>query len=185
MRVFYAIEFSNEIKNYLSALQDEVRKYSTAGNFTLKENFHLTLRFIGEQSESQVEKLKLTLREAAAQTKPFELNISKTGYFHKGSKKIVWAGLRESRELDGLYCCLESMLLKLGYTNEERGYNPHITLVREARIENIDEIQASLKFRDQSMKIRAISLMESKRINNKLCYVPVERADLNEIQVPE
>ncbi|HEX2924913.1 MAG TPA: RNA 2',3'-cyclic phosphodiesterase, partial [Ruminiclostridium sp.] len=95
MRVFFAIEFDEDIKSYFSEIQEKVRKYCLSGNFTLKENFHLTLRFMGEQSEGQIEKLKEVLRDAA-ETHSFELKLEKMGSFRKGNRSIIWLGLSKS-----------------------------------------------------------------------------------------
>lgn len=182
MRVFFAIEFDRDVKNYLQHVQEEVRKFSSSGNFTLKDNFHLTLRFIGEQDETQTEQLKLALIEAAKNTKPFELYLNKVGSFNKGNKKIIWAGLQKSIELDGLYTKLESTLISEGYPREDRGYNPHITLAREVKIDNPGVLIQNVKVENLIIKVKSISLMESKRIDNRLCYVPLERAELQTIE---
>ncbi|HOA81090.1 MAG TPA: 2'-5' RNA ligase family protein [Defluviitaleaceae bacterium] len=58
MRVFIAIDFNNRLKDYLKEKQDELRKYCTKGNFTHKENFHLTIVFIGEVNEGEIIKIK-------------------------------------------------------------------------------------------------------------------------------
>ena len=54
MRIFIAIEFSNKIKNILHNIQEIVKENSISGKFTDKDNFHLTIRFIGEITEVQL-----------------------------------------------------------------------------------------------------------------------------------
>jgi 2'-5' RNA ligase len=178
MRVFFAIEFEEDIKEHLFFLQQEIMKYCSGGNFSHKENFHLTLRFIGEQNPGQVEKLIKTLHIAASGTHCFQLKIDRLGSFSKGSKKIIWTGLENSNELQQLYQRLEAVLEKEGYPIEGRGYNPHITLVREARLtENVpgfDKIQLG----KLAVKVSSISLMESKRVNDKLTYTAINKAEL-------
>jgi 2'-5' RNA ligase len=178
MRVFFAIEFEEEIKERLYSLQQEIKKYCSGGNFSHKENFHLTLRFIGEQNPGQVEKLRRALRTAAAGTPCFQLQIDRLGAFSKGNKKIIWTGLEENNELQKLYCRLEAALEREGYFCEGRSYSPHITLVRETRpAENapgIDKIQLD----KSAVKVSSISLMESKRVNDRLTYTAIDKAGL-------
>jgi len=59
MRLFIAINFSSETKKQLMALCDELRKTSIQGRFSLQENLHLTLAFIGEYSSKQVSTINL------------------------------------------------------------------------------------------------------------------------------
>ncbi len=177
MRVFFAIEFNNEEKDFIHSIQQDVKRLCSGGNFTHKENFHLTLRFLGEQTSSQVKELKNILRLAAHETMGFELRLNKLGAFNKGNKKIIWAGIEKSAELQHLYVSLESLLEAAGYPREEREYSPHITLVREARIQE-NFLHDSMRFEKLSIKVNSISLMESTRIDNKLTYLAVDRTEL-------
>lgn len=178
MRVFFAIEFNNGIKDYLFSLQQDMRKYCIGGNFSLRENFHLTLRFIGEQNLRQVEILKNVLKEVAAATSQFELRLDNTGSFNKGNKKIIWAGLDRSIELQHLYQRLEISLEKNGFQKEDRAYSPHITLAREVRIVEAAVDIAKTSISSPTIMVNSISLMESARINNKLTYTALYRAEL-------
>ncbi len=178
MRVFFAVEFEEEIKERLYSLQQEIKKYCSGGNFTHKENFHLTLRFIGEQNPGQVEKLIRVLHMAAAGTNSFQLKFDRLGAFSKGNRKIIWTGLEKSYELQQLYHRLEAALGKEGYPGEGRNYSPHITLVRETRLaEDIPDID-KIRFGKLAVKVNSISLMESKRVNDKLTYTAVDKAGL-------
>ncbi|HEY5584885.1 MAG TPA: RNA 2',3'-cyclic phosphodiesterase [Ruminiclostridium sp.] len=177
MKVFFAIEFEEEVKEYLFSIKEDIKQHCTAGNFTLKENFHLTLRFIGEQSQSQTEQLIAALKETAANMPTFELMLNKLGKFDKRNRKIIWVGLQKSQEVEALYSKLESVLAKHGYQKEDRNFSPHITLAREVRLEGFEEMANKEVVNNLAIKARAISLMESKRIDNKLCYMPIERVE--------
>ncbi|MHB8063270.1 MAG: RNA 2',3'-cyclic phosphodiesterase [Ruminiclostridium sp.] len=177
MRVFFAIEFEEELKEYLFTIQKDIRQHCMAGNFTLKENFHLTLRFIGEQSQSQTEQLKKALKEAAVNMQEFELMLNRVGKFDKGNRKILWVGLQKSQELKALYGQLESVLVKHGYKKEDRDFNSHITLAREVKIDDYEELANKIVVDNLAIKVKSISLMESKRIDNKLCYLPIVREE--------
>jgi len=47
MRLFVAINFNNETRAQLVSLRDELHSRSKRGHFSLDENLHLTLVFIG------------------------------------------------------------------------------------------------------------------------------------------
>ncbi|OPX43475.1 2'-5'-RNA ligase [Ruminiclostridium hungatei] len=175
MRVFFAIELEEEIKDYLFSMQQKLRKICNGGNFTHKDNFHLTLRFMGEQSEEQLLSLKNALTAAASEAQSFELRLWGLGAFNKGSKKIIWTGLEKSKELQGLYQSLETALEQEGYPREERSYSPHITLARETRLESGFLETGIIPVERLSVRVASISLMESARVNNRLCYQAVHK----------
>lgn len=176
MRVFFAIELDYGIKDYLSEIQNEVKSHCISGKFSYKENFHLTLRFIGEQNVQQVENLKQVLKDVAGSSE-FELRLDKLGSFRKGNRSIIWVGLKESLQLQKLYNNMENSLSQKGYEKEDRSYNPHITLAREVKIEHFSFVEKT-EIEKLTFKVKAISLMESKRVNDKLAYVSLERAEL-------
>jgi 2'-5' RNA ligase len=176
MRVFFAIELDDGIKDYLSKIQHKVKSHCISGNFTFKENFHLTLRFIGEQNIQQVENLKEVLKDVAGISE-FGLRLDKLGSFKKGNRSIIWAGLEKSLHLQELYNNMENSLAQIGYQKEERSYNPHITLAREVKMENFGFMEKT-EIEKLTVRVKSISLMESKRIDDKLAYIPLERAEL-------
>ena len=53
MRLFIAINLSDAMKKALSAAQDEMYGKGVRGNFTPRENMHLTLAFIGEYPDKE------------------------------------------------------------------------------------------------------------------------------------
>ncbi len=179
MRVFIAIEFTDDIKQFLWEKQQEVKKYCTKGNFTYKENFHLTLRFIGEVEQKELLKLRAAIDEAASSESPFELVLEKLGQFPRGSRRILWIGLKHSGKLQQLYQTLENTLERQGYEKEERGYNAHITLGREVQVENLEVLDKDVVIEPQVLFVKGISLMESARVEGRLTYRPIYTASFS------
>ena len=92
MRLFTAICFDDETKNTLFAAGKEAES-SAKGNFSAKENLHLTLVFIGETERAEEIKSAISKIEFPA----FDFKISGTGFFEKG---IFWAGTEENENLN-------------------------------------------------------------------------------------
>ena len=55
LRTFIAIELEEETKAQLAEVQAEAEKLCRRGNYTPKENFHLTLHFLGEVQEEDLD----------------------------------------------------------------------------------------------------------------------------------
>lgn len=179
MRTFIAIELEEEVKDHLAEVQAETQKLCRKGNFTPKENFHLTLHFLGEVEEGDLEYLQDAMYETARRNRPFTLTLEKIGFFPRGNKGILWAGLEKSTHLQRLFSTLEKSLEQQGFARERKGLSPHITLGREVEPHrSFLEVQKSVRVEPMKLAVKSISLMESVRKGPKLVYVPLFRQDL-------
>ncbi|AFS78218.1 2'-5' RNA ligase [Gottschalkia acidurici 9a] len=173
-RVFVAIEFPEDIKNYLSKIQKSIIEESEKGNFTTKENLHLTLKFIGEVNESDLEKIKICIDKVALEQNNFQLYFNELGQFPRGNKSIVWVGLESNEILNELYSKLEITLEEIGITREERNFKPHITIGRQVIFnKKFNQIVEQINIDKLSIPVDKISLMESTRVNGELKYIPI------------
>lgn len=97
MRLFIAINFNNDTLSQLFALRDELQSKSERGRFSLPENLHLTLAFLGECDGKQTAAVKSVID--AVSFEPFDISVDSVGRFKRDSGDIWWAGLRESNHL--------------------------------------------------------------------------------------
>ncbi len=171
IRVFFAIEFNDEVKKYIFDRQKIVREISKKGNFTLKKNIHLTLKFIGEVNSNEMNTLKKAVDVVANQNAAFKIVMDKAGKFDRGNQSIVWIGIERNSRLEKINNDLEQVLSQWGYEKENRKFKPHITVGRQVVFkeqESLSHIQVS-----KAAVINKISLMESKRVDGVLTYVPL------------
>ena len=179
MRTFIAIELEEEVKDHLANIQTETQKLCRKGNYTPKDNFHLTLHFLGEIEEDDIEYLQDAMYETARRNRPFTLTLDKIGFFPRGNKGIMWAGLEKSTHLQRLFSTLEKSLEQQGFARERKGLSPHITLGREVEPHrSFMDVQKGVKVEPVKIAVRSISLMESARKGPKLVYVPLFRMEL-------
>jgi 2'-5' RNA ligase len=173
MRLFIAVIFSDEIKNRLLKIQEQLRSQSSRGNFTRPENLHLTLAFLGETPETQLEKLYDILEDI--QSSPFSIPFNRTGCFTHSGKELWWIGAAKDSSglplLKAIHEQLLSRLLKEGFPADTRPFNAHITLGREIKhakpiLLNCPEITA---------QVDHISLMKSEHLRTGLIYTELKR----------
>ena len=171
MRLFTAICFDDETKNALFSAGKEAEKLSS-GNFTKKENLHLTLVFIGETDrKDDIEKAISKIDFPS-----FDFKISGTGTFEKG---IFWAGISENEKLKNLYKTVFEKLRKIGFEPEEREFVPHITLARKFRPKEDFSFFETEKFLpEKPIRAKRISLMKSERIGGELKYTEIYYKEL-------
>lgn len=180
MRVFIAIELENILKEYIFQKQQIIKTNSIKGNFSRRENFHLTLRFIGEANREEIESFKKAINETAKAVSIFKMKLGELGYFPRKSKKIIWLGISQGQKsLQQVFNILEMKLENEGFKREARGLKPHITLAREVILNtDFNLLSRQVQIENKEINVKKISLMESTRIDGKLTYIPIYTKDI-------
>ena len=81
MRLFISINFTEDILEMLYDLREELRRQAVSGNFSRKDNFHLTLAFLGEVPESKIPNIRRAMETSVINS--FLLEIYNIGKFKK------------------------------------------------------------------------------------------------------
>ena len=100
------------------------------------QQFHLTVQFMGELTDAQVEELKRLVTPHAEAHKSFTLSLGELGWFPRA--KVVWCGVRgEMEPLQELYGAVSKALAPLGASqfNYDQ-FRPHITLGRLREVDS-------------------------------------------------
>jgi RNA 2',3'-cyclic 3'-phosphodiesterase len=129
LRLFVAIDIEDALRERIARFLEGVRGFAPEARWVRAESLHITLKFIGEQSEEEVAKIKQALQKIRAQ----EVKLSLRGYgFFPGARRprIFWIGVQAGEELAALAGEIDVALSALGIPKEEHSYNPHITLAR-------------------------------------------------------
>jgi 2'-5' RNA ligase len=166
MRLFIAINFGEETRSRLLALRDELQSKSKRGRYSLPENFHLTLAFLGECDAKQTAAVKAAMDTIAFE--PLSVSIERIGRFRRDGGDIWWAGVKPDKPLINLHGSLTDRLIDTGFVLEKRKYSPHITLGRE--VETDAEPWQIPPFGEN---ICCMELMKSERAGGKLTYTPI------------
>lgn len=179
MRLFTAIMFTEEIKESLYKTIHDLKDIAISGNFTLKENLHLTLNFIGETD--QVQAVMLAMQQAVAKVNAgkFQLTIEGLGKFKRREGDIYWVGIAKEPFLWQIQHEMASELRKAGFVIEGREFKPHITLGRKVMVDKNFKLHDFEKgFEPSAMDVTKVSLMKSERIQGKLTYTEIYHVDL-------
>jgi 2'-5' RNA ligase len=178
MRLFTAIMLNEEVKDYLTAAILELKAKAVKGNFTHRENLHLTLVFLGELGQDKLEPIKSAMNRVKGE--PFRLSFSGFGKFKRNGGDIHWAGVDRCEALFSVQKQLTEELEKAGFNLEDRAYSPHLTLGREVRLAGSPEnIYGALAAEKREMTVSRLSLMVSERVNGKLTYSEIYGVDLD------
>lgn len=118
----------------LAELQKKLKGRTPGGavRWTAPESIHLTLHFLGNIEDSQVETVAGILAGSSAAYRPFSLRLAGLGCFPNPRRpRIVWVGVSgDTAPLVDLQQDLGRELQVIGYTPESRPYSPHLTIGR-------------------------------------------------------
>jgi RNA 2',3'-cyclic 3'-phosphodiesterase len=132
-RLFTALEIPRNAAMSLSLLRGGL----PGARWIDVENYHITLRFIGDVDGRTAD--EIVNRLDRIDREEFQINLSGIGSF--GSKKphSVWAGVSASPELNALQGEIERICQRIGLPPDPRKFTPHVTLarLRSARVEDV------------------------------------------------
>jgi 2'-5' RNA ligase len=129
MRLFVALDIDDNIRGRIARFLDGVREFAPDARWARPESLHVTLKFIGEKSEDDAEKIKRGLKTIAADT--FEMNFRGCGFFPGvRAPRVFWVGIQTGSYLSSLAAMVDERLASLDIPKEERAFNPHLTLAR-------------------------------------------------------
>ncbi|PCJ07854.1 MAG: RNA 2',3'-cyclic phosphodiesterase [Rhodobacteraceae bacterium] len=127
MRAFVAIDLPEEVTDALSDLTSVL----PVGRSVPDDNLHLTLAFLGEQTEDQLEQLHQALE--IIQVQAFDLGFDGLGSFGGDATKILFARIADSQALTDLHRKLRRAAHRAGIILPRERYRPHVTLARFGR----------------------------------------------------
>lgn len=174
MRLFYAVNFSSDVKDRLAGLQNGLKPELERGRYTLYDNLHLTLVFLGEVPEER-KAILLDITDRLC-FEPFQLSITGLGRFRRDGGDIIWAGITDRSPLDGgrlqaVYRRLSGEVRRASFRIEDRPYTPHLTLVRDARLrQGFSLSEYAEKTEPITATVTKVSLMKSENLGGRLIY---------------
>lgn len=169
MRLFIAIELPESVRRAVAGTSDALRAFGARGRFVPAENYHVTLRFIGESNA--LSDLADAMRDAACDCRPFALHLNGYGAFSGSGGNTGFVRVAgDKEELFRLYETLEAALCDRGFGRGRGRFVPHITLGR-----NIVGDEGLCSSPGESFSVRQITLFESRRERGGVLYVPLHR----------
>lgn len=170
LRAFIAVELGEALRRALGEVQAHVRAaVDLPVRWVEPEKAHLTLKFLGDIDEGQVEAIVSAMADIASQAQPMTVALGDVGGFPTLARpRVLWVGLRgDVGPLTDLQQALESRLESLGFAAEGRPFAPHLTLGRvrggdrSRHLEEAAGLAADAPTAEAVQRVDRISLMQS------------------------
>lgn len=125
MRLFIAFDLPQEIVNYVVKAQKELKESDLIkGTFPKAEHMHVTLLFLGEVSDAEVDDVIKKLSEVNVTS--FNIELDGVEVDNEICPKRVWIALK-SEKLNAVIQNLSKLFPK---SHDKRPIRPHVTLAR-------------------------------------------------------
>ena len=183
MRIFIAVELPSDVKNQIARMQAELKKVPAQVSWTKAENVHLTLKFLGEIEEKQLQPVTQAARAGCKGIKKFKISLKGVGGFpNLRQPRVIWIGTQNgAEELISLQAKIDTELDKAGFPKEEKKFRPHFTLGRVRVPKNIEKLAQALgstEFQTADFDILHLNVMKSQLSPGGSIYTVLERIDL-------
>lgn len=140
MRTFIAIDLSDEFKTKLIDYQPEFDKLNSKAKWVSAENMHLTLLFLGDISDQEIDQVKTVLDKI--DIGGFELKFDNLGRFmQKKGRAVLWAGLKAPDALYEIVEFISKNLQNIPSVVSAKPFVPHITIARFKNLNNKKEFK--------------------------------------------
>ncbi|TGB00697.1 RNA 2',3'-cyclic phosphodiesterase [Halobacillus salinus] len=128
---FIGIPVEEEVKEHLIEWQDELKQHMNYQVWTEKEDFHITLKFLGACSDDKVEMFISRLQDIH-HVSPFSLVLGPAGSFgDRKQPRVFFASVSDTSAIHILKQEVEEVASKLGWAKEKRAYRPHVTIAKK------------------------------------------------------
>ena len=130
MRLFIALDIDDAVRERITRFVEGVSAFAPDARWPKPESLHVTLKFIGEQPEAAVERIKDAL--ATIPASPADIHFRGYGFFPTAkSPRVFWIDLEAGSQLAALAKGIDEKMASLGIPKEDRAFSPHLTLARD------------------------------------------------------
>ncbi len=170
MRLFVALDLPFAAREKLALLSGGLH----GARWVPADNYHLTLRFLGEMPAYQAEELDHAL--ANLRGRGFTMQLGGVGVFEKAGRPVsLWVGVERNAGLDHLQAKIETAVQRIGFPPDRRRFLPHVSL---ARLDNVppvklaEWVQAHNLLRSEPVAVEHFTLFSSRLGKDQAVYTP-------------
>ena len=123
-RLFTGLEIPEQLATELAMMRGGI----CGARWIDVENYHLTLRFIGDIDDATARDVDMTLRQI--RRRPFTVTLDALSSFGGAKPRAIVAKVTPATALVELQAQQERLMRRIGIAPEPRKFTPHVTLAR-------------------------------------------------------
>jgi 2'-5' RNA ligase len=131
-RLFIGLPFDGAVKESLRPVYEELTRYSSLLKVVPPDNYHITLKFLGNMEESRAETIIKSFNELEVDLQKVPVTLKGLGAFPRiKNASVLWMGIEgDSAALSGINISVEEYCGGLGFERDKREFRPHLTIAR-------------------------------------------------------
>lgn len=142
MRLFLAINLEPGMRRSVIDATTSLRDAAPSIAWVDESRLHLTLKFLGDQTETAIAPLRGAMTDVASKHRAFRMRVSEIGAFPNFRRaRVVWMGIDRDPRLELLHHDVELACESLGFELEGRAFRPHLTLARVKDRTEVEELR--------------------------------------------
>lgn len=166
MRIFIAVLLPENVKNLLG---DYIKESVIGGAVVPRDNFHITLKFIGEADSKAINEIIKGLK--SIKFKEFKCSLEGIGFFGRSeSPFVLFSKVKKGfKEVVRLSNIVHEKTAKYAKDFE---FHPHVTLARKPKFSSLNS------FKSEEFSVEGFSLMKSVFTDKGVKYDVIESFNL-------
>jgi 2'-5' RNA ligase len=167
MRIFIAVTIPDDVKEKITALQQTLKRTVADVKWTEEKNFHLTLKFLGEVPDKDIDRISGAVEKPVRAGSPFTVCLAGAGAFpNVKNPRVLWVGVHDGvAELQRLAAGIDEVCAPLGFPKEKRAFAGHLTLGRVRSPQNREALgRKTVALREAaagSFTVSSVEIMQS------------------------
>jgi 2'-5' RNA ligase len=130
LRLFVAVEVPEPAKDAVEHAFAQWREQFSKARWAPRENWHVTLKFLGRTWPRLADWVPEQVEAAAADVPRFATRLRGVGSFPSAKRgRALWAGFEDTDRIGGLAAEIEAALAG-EFPTEKRPFHPHLTVAR-------------------------------------------------------
>jgi 2'-5' RNA ligase len=131
LRLFVAFDVSAEAGDEVARAIDPWRTEFPKARWVPRENWHVTLKFLGQTWPRLERWVREGVAEVAAAAAPVATRLTTLGSFpSRGRARVLWAGIDDEAGRLGTIAAALDRTLRREFRPETRAFSPHLTVAR-------------------------------------------------------
>ncbi len=168
-RIFFAIKPDKKVISAISKQVHTLEKniYRTPLNPVRSDNFHITLKFIGQTTPETID--CLIKKAGRIKFQPFNISLDCTGVFKRA--RILWLGSQQkSAALQNLHHAVVEVCETCNIPSQQETFVPHVTIARKFKLPH-----QAIHFPPIQWSVNHFYLMESVSYAEGVRYEPLQK----------
>lgn len=170
MRIFIAYRMDEQAKSKIHFIQEQVKPIYPNGRFKQPKNMHMTLKFIGDVTMDQLNRLISEIDRAICEYEGLNIELNQLGFFGNSTKKhTLWIGCQAKPSMIQMSEEMTRCAVSAGISVSQTPFVPHITLAQHGTL--LSELPI---IKSVNVQFNQVCIFLSSRIDGELIYQPLK-----------